>query len=112
VIPEASVERLQAMGRWMAINGESIYGTQASPFAQPQWGRYTTKPGRLYAHVFDWPVDGRLEIPVLERPYREAQLLTAEGPRTLELATTALGAVLTLPGDSPDPTAAVIALSY
>ncbi len=33
LIPEASVERLQEIGRWMKTSGESIYGTTASPCA-------------------------------------------------------------------------------
>ncbi|HEX41295.1 MAG TPA: alpha-L-fucosidase, partial [Phycisphaerales bacterium] len=35
LIPAASVERLAGMGRWMAANGESIYGTTASPLGAP-----------------------------------------------------------------------------
>jgi alpha-L-fucosidase len=35
LIPQASVERLQEMGKWMAINSESIYGTTASPIGRP-----------------------------------------------------------------------------
>ena len=30
-IPAPSVERLAAMGRWMKVNGEAIYGTQREP---------------------------------------------------------------------------------
>src|SRR5688500_5134965 len=66
-IPEPSVERLRAMGRWLKANGEAIYGTQASPFPEKlPWGRVTTKRGRLYLHVFDWPRDGRLALPAID----------------------------------------------
>jgi alpha-L-fucosidase len=53
----------------MKDNGESIYGTQASPFKKLEWGRCTQKvqDGEtiLYLHVFDWPKDGKLVIPGL-----------------------------------------------
>jgi alpha-L-fucosidase len=32
LFPQASVERLAEIGKWMKANGESIYGTIASPF--------------------------------------------------------------------------------
>lgn len=32
VIPEPSVERLLAIGRWLRVNGEAIYGAGRSPF--------------------------------------------------------------------------------
>jgi len=35
--PEASVERLKEIGSWMQLNGESIYGTSASPFFKLPW---------------------------------------------------------------------------
>jgi len=62
LIPGASVERLAAMGEWMKINGESIYGTTASPLGEVPWGRCTARPGKLYLHVFDWPANGKLEV--------------------------------------------------
>jgi len=49
---------------WMKANGEAIYGTTASPFAkQLEFGRATSKPGRIYLHVFNWPTDGSLRVP-------------------------------------------------
>ena len=51
-------------GKWMAVNGESIYGTTASPFAeQLPFGRATQKGDRLYVQVFDWPSNGTLTLP-------------------------------------------------
>ena len=68
IIPQPSADRLAAMGDWLKVNGDSIYATTASPFAKPDWGRYTKKPGKLFAHVFDWPEDKRLSVPVPGRP--------------------------------------------
>ncbi len=53
-IPDASVDRLAAVGKWLKLNGESVYGSQAGPFPKAlAWGRVTAKPGKLYLHVFD-----------------------------------------------------------
>ena len=87
-IPPPSVERLAAIGAWMKKNAESIYATQASPFAATPWGRCTRKTladgtTRLYLHVFDWPGNGQLTIPdVAGKPLR-AMLL--DGGRSLSL---------------------------
>ena len=78
--PKASVERLKEMGHWMQQNGESIYGTSASPFYKLPWGRCTTKKEggvtKLYLHVFDWPKDGLLSVPGLEANVRDVYLLS------------------------------------
>jgi alpha-L-fucosidase len=69
VFPSTAIDRLQAIGSWTSVNGESIYGTSASPFKKLAWGRCTQKeiPGgtRLYLHIFDWPADNKLVIPGL-----------------------------------------------
>ena len=38
LIPAPSIERLEAMGHWMAVNRESIYGTTASPIGAARMG--------------------------------------------------------------------------
>jgi len=112
-IPEASVERLREIGRWMKANGESVYGTQASPVGKVDWGRCTRKDlgggkTRLYLHVFSWPADGALVLGgVANRPLRACLL---DGGK--EVAATAKdgGISLALPAQAPDPIATVIAL--
>ncbi len=69
-IPEASVVRLKEIGAWLKVNGEAIYGTQASPFKNIDWGRCTQKQegniSKLYLHVFDIPQDGILKLTGLQ----------------------------------------------
>jgi len=57
------VERLQAMGEWMKINGESIYGTTYGPWQNLPFGKTTAKGKTIYLHVFDWPAKPELEAP-------------------------------------------------
>lgn len=64
-IPAESVERLRAVGRWMSLNGDAIYGTHASPFNKLSFGRATQKGLTLNLLVFDWPQSGDLALPGL-----------------------------------------------
>jgi alpha-L-fucosidase len=70
LIPGPSVERMAETGQWMKVNGESIYGTTASPFKKLAFGKCTQKPGKLYLHVFQWPRDGKLLVPVANQVKR------------------------------------------
>jgi len=108
-IPSASVERLAAMGDWMDVNSEAIYGAQASPYEKPEWGRYTVKDGTLYAHIFDWPADGKLVIPQLESA-QSAYALVAPGEE-LTIESGEGGTTVSLPANAPDTIASVIAIN-
>jgi alpha-L-fucosidase len=115
LIPPASVERLEAMGRWMKTNGDSIYGTSASPFAKLAWGRCTQKPlvggkTRLYLHVFNWPKDGALAVPGVENEIAGAYLLSDPGHRQVATAHRKGGVVVTVPKTCPDPIDTVVVL--
>ena len=56
LIPEPSVERLAEVGRWLSTNKEAVYGNGPAPFSyELPWGLITTRRGKLYLHVFDWP---------------------------------------------------------
>ena len=58
--PQASIERLENIARWMKLNSESIHGTSSSPFPRPEFGRFTAKGNKVYAHIFDWPKNNEL----------------------------------------------------
>ena len=106
VIPPPSVERLAEVGRWMKANSEAIYATTASPFKKLTWGRCTQKPGKLYLHVFNWPKDGKLLVPITNK-ITKAYLLTAPD-QALAAEAFAAGVTLTVPATAPDPIATVV----
>jgi len=74
-IPQPSQDILRRVGKWLKVNGESIYDAGRTPFGD-EFGKYdpekkdkkgrpvfneskdwrcTTKPGKLYIHLFKWP---------------------------------------------------------
>ncbi|NIA14672.1 MAG: hypothetical protein GWP08_11380 [Nitrospiraceae bacterium] len=73
-IPEPLAERLRDIGAWLAKNGESIYGTHASPFGKLSKASCTTKGNRLYIHLESRPGD-TLELPGLKTPIKKAWFL-------------------------------------
>jgi alpha-L-fucosidase len=113
-IPAPSVERLRAVGRWMKVNGEAIYGTSASPFRSLPFGRATWKKtadgAALYLHVFNWPADGHLVVPGLKSKVRSAFLLADPKRAPLETEATTEGLALTVPERAPDAISSTIEL--
>jgi alpha-L-fucosidase len=52
-IPKESVKILEEVGDWMAENSRSIYGCGYAGIEKPEWGRYTRKGNKIYAHVME-----------------------------------------------------------
>jgi len=108
-MPAASLERLAAIGKWMKVNSDSIYATSPSPFAKLPWGRCTAKPGKLFLHVFNWPKDGKLEVPGLNNKVTNAFLLSAPFA-PLKVADSEGKKTISLPADAPDAIDTVVVL--
>jgi hypothetical protein len=51
-LPDESLVRLKAIGEWMDIYGETIYGTTAGIVPEQPWGVSTRKGHRNFLHVF------------------------------------------------------------
>lgn len=110
-IQDEFVTRLNAMGGWMKVNSDSIYGTAASPFARlPFFGRATVRGNVLYLHVFQWPPDGKLRVPGLKNLVHSAKLLADPG-RQFRTSRDGPDVIVDVAGDAPDEVASVVALT-
>lgn len=107
--PQESIDRLKAIGAWMKVNSEAIYGTKASPLEPFSWGRCTRKEGAnsttLYFTVFDWPKDGKLMVPGVKNEVLSAKILAGGD---LKIKSDEGGLALKVADAAPDPIATVI----
>lgn len=89
-VPQESLDRLAAIGRWMRVRGESIHGTAGGVLQGLRWGRCTQKAAgtgtTLYLHVLDRPADGRLVVPGLLSEVTGARVLGETGAVEVERA--------------------------
>jgi alpha-L-fucosidase len=109
IIPAPSVERLAEVGKWLNVNGESIYGATGSPLRyEPHFGLITTKPGKLYLHLFDWP-QKELIVNGFSNKVQKASLLA--GNQKLSFTQAKDGSVtIQLPAAAPDKIDSVVVL--
>ena len=110
LIPQASIDRLKEMGVWMAVNGESIHGTTASPFGKTAWGRCTAKDNQRYLHVFQWPQDRQLAVPLAGANVERAYLLADKKHAKLPVTADADKVTIALPETAPDAIDSVVVL--
>jgi alpha-L-fucosidase len=104
VIPEEAQNNLVTAGRWLKVNGETVYGAGPSPwgeeFGEPstsgrkdlrgrplvlpdnEW-RVTTKPGKLYFVFFEQP-GVPFELPPMKNAVRRAYQLADGKPVEIE----------------------------
>jgi alpha-L-fucosidase len=115
-IPPESVERLEAVGRWMDVNGEAIAATAAGPFPRRlPWGRVTQKQAAgggttLFLHVWEWPADGKLLLPTLKELPDSCRMLATGASATAD--GNSEGVVVHLSGGATDPDVSVVRLEF
>src|SRR5262249_41111492 len=127
IIPQASQDNLRAVGRWLKMNGEAIYGAGPTPFGaelgQPDpstrdkqgnpgfqiakdW-RCTTKPGNLYIHLFGGP-GASFELNKVSGHVGKAYMLADRKP--LKMAQAGDKITVTLPAKPTSEYASVLVL--
>ena len=129
IIPEPEQERMLAMGKWLEVNGEAIYGTHAGPFAKehgaysstekdkkgnpvwvPVWDwRATGKGNKVYISVLQWPRK-QLVLPAMDARVTRAYMLAAGKHAGLKFSQGADGVTVMLPSTAPDAIASVLVL--
>ena len=100
-------ERLRAIGEWLSVNSDSIYGTTYGPIQGLPAIRTTAKSNRIFIHVFDWP-SSSLELGDVKVKVLSARLLTTG--QNLKVTQTEDKLKIELPERAPDPNVSTISL--
>jgi len=107
-IPPIQAARLRAIGRWMKLNSESIYGAGSSPFGQAHLGHVTAKDSTVYVHVTYWPGSQMVVAGIGNRVLNVRMLATGRKLRFEQHEDRLF--VRGLPSKSPDPIDTVVAI--
>jgi alpha-L-fucosidase len=131
VIPKPTQDVFLGVGKWLKINGESVYGAGPTPFGY-EFGReipgpkdkrgnpafdikkelrFTTKPGKLYVHIFKWP-NGSLELAEIKNSVIRAYFLADADKKPLAFSQLGDKLKITLPQQAPDPIDTIVCLEW
>jgi alpha-L-fucosidase len=112
VIPQPSQDNLRAVGRWLKVNGEAIYGAGPTPFGEElgaQDWRCTTKAGKLFIHLFSWPA-GPFDLPVMGDRVTKAYMLADPQKQALGVTLNGQRWTVSLTQAAPDKMDSVLVL--
>ena len=104
-IPQPSVERLKAIGEWLTINGEAIYGTDklsSDNYKQGELIRFTRKKGEnlLYGITLEKP-EGEINFKYL-KPDEGSEVFLLGYDQPLEWNYTDKGLTVSIPADATE----------
>jgi len=108
-IEDRQVDILKAMGQWISVNQEAVYGTRGGPYMPTAKMVSTHKENKIYLHLLGNP-GKKLVLPLDESiSVTAAHFLVGDTP--LKLNREAENIILQLPGKLPNEVATVIELT-
>lgn len=108
VIPPSQVNSLNAIGEWLKLNGESIYGADPSPLKFPPFA-ITSKPGKIYLHLKDLEQNQVKLTGILSR-VKNAYCLADNSKQALQFFQETENLSITIPDDLWQPRVTVVVL--
>lgn len=99
------IQRIKEIAKWTEENREAIYGVSETSFKKPNWGSYTQKGDVVYAHVIDWPKNGKL---IVDREMKARRAFLNYGDKKLKTQLIDGNLTVFLPKEVPNEIATVI----
>ena len=96
MIQPENVDTLMAIGQWLEMYGEAVYGTRGGAVKPQDWGALTQKGEIVYVHVLD-PGEGSIEIEGYLPKIKSALFFDDGSKVDLKVKKGTSGLVLTIP---------------
>ncbi|MEJ7558866.1 MAG: alpha-L-fucosidase [Pedobacter sp.] len=103
-------DTLQKIGKWIKINGESIYGTRGNVVAAQPWGVVTSTDNTWYTHILSLPDNRSVTIPVGSKKVKSATLL--DGGTKLKFKQDKTNVIINLADASAESLDTVVKLNF
>ena len=117
-VPYEISGRLLEMGDWLAVNGESVYGSGALDLNKNlhDWGKITHKATgsghNLYLHLFSWPTDREISLTGIQQKPARIYLLSDKSREPLDFDFQEVEATIKLPSRPSEERISVLVAEY
>ncbi|MCP3927914.1 MAG: alpha-L-fucosidase [Bacteroidetes bacterium] len=118
-VPYEISNRLIEIGKWLEVNGESVYESEAFDLKKDlhDWGRITYKPSengthKLYLHVYNWPYNKLLNLTGITSKPLKVYTLNDKLKSPLPFSHNEVLTEIDLPVVQPDPYVSVLVVEY
>ncbi len=117
-VPLEISQRMLEMGKWLEVNGEAIYCTQAFDLDKDlhDWGKITSKKTdenfKLFLHIFNWPLNRKLNLTGISDNPKKIYLLSDKQKSALQFSHTGPITVIKLPALQPEQYISVVVVEF